>query len=691
MGGALPWAPHALSAATARMELAGVRRLLVLSGEPAWCRGLADEMRAALSGDWLWVGEGATDRRAGCLPAAIGTLLGREFKHAVFDAASGLAVDALAALAGTLTAGSWLVLLVPEWTSWPTRADADSLRWSEQPAAAPAPVFIDYFRQRLLADPEVVLWRQYQDAALAPLAPRPRWRPPLPGPTAEQRALLAELLGGGPDVFVLTAPRGRGKSALAGMLAARFNGECWVTAPGKAAAAVLESHAGSRARFLAPDALLERCLRHSQDHPPADWLLVDEAAAIPQPLLRRLIGYFPRVLLTTTVQGYEGSGRGFLLKFCASLDHWRHLTLRQPLRWAPNDPLERWLGATLLLDDPPPSDGAGIPASPPVFTRFCQERWRTHPLELLEFYQLLTSAHYRTTPLDLRRLMDAPGQHFIAARTAGVLTGALWSVAEGGLPPGLAHDVWAGRRRPPGNLAAQSLAAHGGLWTAPLLRSRRISRIAVTAAARRRGIGLALIAQALAGARGLDFISVSFGFTEELWQFWRAAGFALVHMGTRLEAGSGCYSAMALFPLSDAGHRLARRGSEQFNRDRAVLSLPPPAGEAHYAATAWRLNEDDWRTLAGFAFALRPPESCRPALLRLLRHSALPLPALRLWLEQKEDAARVAAQEGLSGKKAVTARWRSETAAALRALSPEDGQRWQDWSVNGGPEPATAG
>ncbi|MDA6075914.1 hypothetical protein O0544_00465 [Edwardsiella anguillarum] len=30
-------------------------------------------------------------------------------------------------------------------------------------------------------------------------------------------------------------------------------------------------------------------------------------------------------------------------------------------------------------------------------------------------YALLTSAHYRTSPLDLRRLMDAPGQRLCAA------------------------------------------------------------------------------------------------------------------------------------------------------------------------------------------------------------------------------------------------------------------------------------
>ncbi|MFT4464266.1 MAG: hypothetical protein ACMX3H_05300 [Sodalis sp. (in: enterobacteria)] len=57
---------------TAAMRRAGERRLLVISGEPDWC-----------------------SRQA----AALKTLLGREFLHAVFAARQALSVDALAALA----------------------------------------------------------------------------------------------------------------------------------------------------------------------------------------------------------------------------------------------------------------------------------------------------------------------------------------------------------------------------------------------------------------------------------------------------------------------------------------------------------------------------------------------------------------------------------------------------------------
>ncbi len=121
--------------------------------------------------------------------------------------------------------------------------------------------------------------------------------------------------------------------------------------------------------------------------------------------------------------------------------------------------------------------------------------------------------------------MDAPGM-------------TLWLVEEGGLTSELPQAVWSGRRRPRGNLVAQSLAAHAGFVEAATLRSRRISRIAVAAEQLRQGSGQALVAAAQS-QRYVDFISVSFGYTEALWAFWRACGFTLVRVGTQREASSG--------------------------------------------------------------------------------------------------------------------------------------------------------
>ncbi|MCV5744629.1 tRNA cytosine(34) acetyltransferase TmcA, partial [Escherichia coli] len=81
-----------------------------------------------------------------------------------------------------------------------------------------------------------------------------------------------------------------------------------------------------------------------------------------------------------------------------------------------------------------------------------QSCWQTQPALPEAMYQLLSGAHYRTSPLDLRRMMDAPGQAFRCARAGGAVAGALWLVAEGGLSRELSWAVWAGFRRPRGNL-----------------------------------------------------------------------------------------------------------------------------------------------------------------------------------------------------------------------------------------------
>ncbi|MCX2956890.1 MAG: tRNA cytosine(34) acetyltransferase TmcA, partial [Candidatus Regiella insecticola] len=79
----------------------------------------------------------------------------------------------------------------------------------------------------------------------------------------------------------------------------------------------------------------------------------------------------------------------------------------------------------------------------------------------------------------------------------------------------LARDIWAGRRRPRGNLVAQSLSAHSGQWLEPILRSRRISRIVVMDKWRRWGIALRMVLAEKQTAQRLDFLSVSFSYTDD--------------------------------------------------------------------------------------------------------------------------------------------------------------------------------
>lgn len=657
----------ALHTLTAQMKREGIRRLLVLSGEERWCFDHALKLRDALPGDWLWISP-QPDAENHCSPSALQTLLGREFRHAVFDARHGFDAAAFAALSGTLKAGSWLVLLLPVWDEWENQPDADSLRWSDCPDPIATPHFVQHFKRVLTANNDAILWRQNQPFSLAHFTPRTDWHPATGAPQPEQQQLLQQLLTMPPGVAAVTAARGRGKSALAGQLISRIAGSAIVTAPAKAATDVLAQFAGEKFRFIAPDALL------ASDEQ-ADWLVVDEAAAIPAPLLHQLVSRFPRTLLTTTVQGYEGTGRGFLLKFCARFPHLHRFELQQPIRWAQGCPLEKMVSEALVFDD---ENFTHTPQGNIVISAFEQTLWRSEPETPLKVYQLLSGAHYRTSPLDLRRMMDAPGQHFLQAAGENEIAGALWLVDEGGLSQQLSQAVWAGFRRPRGNLVAQSLAAHGSNPLAATLRGRRVSRIAVHPARQREGTGQQLIAGALQYTQDLDYLSVSFGYTGELWRFWQRCGFVLVRMGNHREASSGCYTAMALLPMSNAGKQLAEREHYRLRRDAQALAqwngemLPvDPLNDAV-------LSDDDWLELAGFAFAHRPLLTSLGCLLRLLQTSELALPALRGRLQKNASDAQLCTTLKLSGRKLLLVRQREEAAQALFALDDVRTERLRD-------------
>lgn len=197
----------ALRALTSQMTQEGIRRLLVISGDAAWCRERAEAIRAVLPGDWLWVAPDAPAQPC-CTPQALQTLLGREFRHAIFDAWQGFDAAAFAALSGTLQAGSWLLLLMPPYETWESRPDTDSLRWSDCAQPIPTPQFAQHLKRTLFRDPQTLLWRQRQPFCWPSYPSRERWRPATGEPQPEQAAILSRLREMPPGVATVIAPVG---------------------------------------------------------------------------------------------------------------------------------------------------------------------------------------------------------------------------------------------------------------------------------------------------------------------------------------------------------------------------------------------------------------------------------------------------------------------------------------------------
>ena len=566
-------------------------------------------------------------------------LLGSEFPAIIYDARQGINLDALAMAAGTLQDGGQLLLLLNHWADLANQPDSDSLRWSGEKHAINTPHFIAFLQEKIAKYSFPV----YQNTPLNLASPKPQKDRSLDcQPTLEQARLLQQMAEAEEAILIVTAKRGRGKSALAGLFAKQQlaqNQPVILTAPNKSAVNIFNEFAGAEITFMPPDELSQNLSDSPQqfaDH----WLFVDEAAMIPLDILFRLTNAFKRVVLTTTLHSYEGTGRGFLLKFMAKTDRTlRHFELFTPLRWQADDKLEAFIDDLLLCDcedrlPQPPYDSV---LAEQIQISHCE---RIPHDQIESVYGLLTLAHYRTSPLDLRRLLDAPQQQFYLAHAQDALLGCVWAVPEGGLADKtLIRQIRRGERRPRGNLVAQMLCFQAGWEEACELRSLRISRIAVQPNWQQQGLGQRLIAQMkqqIKQQNVVDFLSVSFGYTPELFAFWQKCGFILVHFSESKEASSGCYSVVALCPLSEEGRAFVQQAEKQFQRN-LPLSLHPLAIQFERTEIDWTLDSSDWQSLKDFSDFFLPLSSALPSIRRLIKStSESPFPLLADYCKQPE-------------------------------------------------------
>ena len=616
------------------------RELLILVGEDDF---LAHQLNHNLSlKSAVWIGDVSPHfATQSYFPfSKTKNLLGSEFPAIIYDARQGIHLDALAMAAGTLQDGGQLLLLLNHWADLANQPDSDSLRWSGEKYAINTPHFIAFLQEKIAKYGFPI----YQNTPLnlAPQMPQ-KDRSTHCQPTLEQARLLQQMAEAEEAILIVTAKRGRGKSALAGLFAKQQvaqNQPVILTAPNKSAVNIFNEFAGADITFMPPDELSQNLSDAPQqfaDH----WLFVDEAAMIPLDILFRLTKAFKRVVLTTTIHSYEGTGRGFLLKFMAKTDRTlRHFELFTLLRWQADDKLEAFIDDLLLCDceDRLPQ--------PPYDSVFAEQIQMSHceriPHDQMEsVYGLLTLAHYRTSPLDLRRLLDAPQQQFYLAQAQNSLLGCVWAVPEGELTnKTLIRQIRRGERRPRGNLVAQMLCFQAGLVEACELRSLRISRIAVQPNWQQQGLGQRLIAkmkqQQIKQQGAVDFLSVSFGYTPELLAFWQKCGFILVHFSESKEASSGCYSVVALCPLSEKGQVFVQRAEKQFQRN-LPLSFHPLATQFARTEIDWTLDSSDWQLLTDFADFFLPLSSALPSIRRLIKSAGeLPFPLFADYCKQPE-------------------------------------------------------
>ncbi len=712
---------------------------MVISGEADWTLSAAGAVIAGLSEGtpgsravWLTDRPVAPGSRDGVIrPLAAGAgMIGAEGRLLVYDAWSGLDPDSFAAASGTLSGGGLLLVLTPPLHAWPDRTDPQAERiapWPHGPEAV-SDRFIARFARVLEDHPGIAHLREGAPIpCIEPSRPRsalsrPSALDPTEPATLDQGraidAILHTARGRAHRPLVLIAHRGRGKSAALGIAAGRLMAAgaagILVTAPRRGACDALFHHAGlvwsdaerrggdlclgeRSIRFLPPDLLCSAVAgatsrqgmsgEGGSSQSGAELLLVDEAAAIPVPLLTNLLARYPRLVFATTVHGYEGTGRGFDLRFRRVLDQrtpaWRAETLEEPIRWAAGDPLEALVLRACLLDAAP----CGSPRAEAAGTvrRLDRDALAEDDERLRQVFGLLVLAHYQTRPQDLRILLDAPGTRVLAIMDGHDVLATLVATEEGGISdPALCQAIFEGRRRPRGHLIPQTLSAHGGLPDAPGLRYLRVVRIAVHPQRLRSGLGRRLIEALLRDARreGIDLIGASFGATPELIRFWSACGCRPVQLGTSRNAASGEHALVMLRAASATGRRFLRQAEPHLER-RLVSLLPgplrgwDPATAAALVCALRALPPRPERDPAGlqaqgleaFVQAHRTLDAALPVLAEVTRRRlgpalrdgriAPPEAALLLaWARQLREPAELVAIFGEPGRDALIARLR---------------------------------
>ncbi|XP_046430108.1 RNA cytidine acetyltransferase [Neodiprion fabricii] len=172
----------------------------------------------------------------------------------------------------------------------------------------------------------------------------------------------------------------------------------------------------------------------------AELLVIDEAAAIPLPYVKAMLGPY-LVFLASTINGYEGTGRSLSLKllqqlrsqtsgsnkhdksFQSSKDtqtvgrQLHELTLEESIRYKSGDSVEQWLTELLCLDamtQAPILSGCPPPDTCQLYyinrdTLFCYHK--ASEMFLQRLVALYVASHYKNSPNDLQMMSDAPAHH----------------------------------------------------------------------------------------------------------------------------------------------------------------------------------------------------------------------------------------------------------------------------------------
>lgn len=571
--------------------------------------------------------------------------LGQEIDGAMIDIENGINANQLGILSGMIKAGGLLCLLTPQddWWQLPNPENQKLLNTPLQPVDA----YCDFYRHLYNTwQQSNALWISERQGVVNSFIPAGHHTQSTKNGftlTQDQQQALQKIrhvgFGHRKRPLVISADRGRGKSAILGisaielLLAGKQHIVLTASRIDQAATAFVQAqnrlqliqHSSKESaetqktieiqkldctkgtiqfsyqnqskcfEFVAPDQLV---LQPST----SDLLMVDEAAFLPTPLLTELLKRHHRMVFATTLHGYEGSGRGFELRFKKALHeftpNWKQIHLNTPIRWAPNDPLEFAINQALLLDidlenldNQPDLNTHSIDVDQCEIQALERHRLLQQPLLLKQVFALLVQAHYQTSPNDLQQLLSVPNLKVFVSFYQQQPVAICLVITEGGL----AHNLHNLHKPVHGHLVPQLLSRFYACPEILPLKSWRVMRIAVHPQWQKQQLGSGLLQAVITAAQSQqqDFVSSSFGVNPELFRYWKNNGFQAVHLGSKRDKASGQYNLVMSVPLTAPARKTLAAIQAHFEQQFAHLlmeSLP-------YLST-----QLVWQLLANFRF-----------------------------------------------------------------------------------------
>ena len=603
----------------------GTRALLVVQAVPEiWLKKLAGGPGAVYVD-----AQSITDRAD-----RISAVLGSERQLVIIQLAHRPDLGLLAAVAGTIVAGGLLIVstYTPLQNIQHSHSSQRLLRLAGQLAAR--------FPGRVIS---MDCLPAEAEGASSCVSHQPLPRTPNQNAVTEQAALLtkacAHLDAHPGGCLVVRGRRGRGKSTLLARIAmhleqrgARFQ----ITAMHESALQIYRQHIQSTtARYVSPENAVSK--------PPA-ILLVEEASSFALSKLQTYLKGCHHVILCTTTEGYEMSGRALDIRLLADVVCYEKPVLQlepmQPWRWAENDPLEQFLDALLLNQTHSvtaartitPNLITGNTAIKSTIRRIPQEELHSNEALLSSVHVLLLEAHYQTTPKDLEHLLDAPTVQLWIQQVNESLVGVLLLEFEGPIEPDLHHAIMTRSRRPPHQLLPQLLAQTANMADALHMRYARVIRIAIVKELRRQGLATALLDSVTTRmTRPVDAIGASFAADGHTIAFWKKQGYTEFHRGFRANPRTGKHAVAVLrcFNLTtrkmlqcaaniNADNELARQAAD----DATVHML----SEQTHGTTQIELSRQDRQLLKRFAAGQRSQHDTFAALQRLFKLTKQNLP-----------------------------------------------------------------